>query len=158
MFVERGLEEKLEVAHETSVVTILVLGKDGDETVILLILNFGAFGNRREVERSLDCSYKSNRPQGTGDTHLNKKSVSSYTYTDRRHYWLKTAGRFGRVKLIVRVTYARDGLGHTAEDRNVPRVDFRSSHLLVVGIEPQVMGSVGSEILLISAQVQVPHY
>ena len=79
MFVERGLEEKLEVAHETSVVTILVLGKDGDETVILLVLNFGAFGNRREVERSLDCSYKSNRPQGTGDTHLNKNR-SAHTH------------------------------------------------------------------------------
>ena len=56
LFVECGLEEKLEVAHKASVVTILVLGKDGNETIVFLNLNFVAFWNLREANCSLECS------------------------------------------------------------------------------------------------------
>jgi len=40
----------------------------------------------------------------------------------------------------------------------VPRIDFGSTHLLVVGIEPQVVGTVRSQIVLVTAQIQVPHF
>jgi len=56
LFVECGLEEKLEVAHKASVVTILVLGKDGNETIVFLNLNFVAFWNLRKANCSLECS------------------------------------------------------------------------------------------------------
>jgi len=55
--------------------------------------------------------------------------------------WAYTGGRFA----------------HAAHDSDVPGVDLGLTHLLGVGVEPQVVGSVGSQIVLITAQVQVPH-
>ena len=55
------------------------------------------------------------------------------------------------------VTYAGDRLGHALEDGNVPRVDLGCSHLLVVGVEPQVVGTIASKVVLVTSQIQVPH-
>ena len=37
--VEDGLEELLEVAHETSIVAVLVLREDGEKAIVLLLLD-----------------------------------------------------------------------------------------------------------------------
>ena len=54
-------------------------------------------------------------------------------------------------------TYAWERLRHASDDSDVPRVDLRSSHLLVVDIEPQVVGAIGSQVMLVTAEVNVPH-
>lgn len=36
--------------------------------------------------------------------------------------------------------------------------DLRGAHLLGVGVEPEVMGSEGSHVVLIATQVEVPHF
>ena len=53
--------------------------------------------------------------------------------------------------------YTGGRLGHAAHDGDVPHIDLGCTHLFGVGVEPQVVGTVGSEIVLITAQVQVPH-
>ena len=58
---------------------------------------------------------------------------------------------------ITKMTYTRDVFGHLLEDGNVPGVNFGLTHLQVVGVEPQVVGTVTPEILLVATQVQVPH-
>ena len=57
----------------------------------------------------------------------------------------------------VLMTYTGDGLGHATEEGNVDDVDLWLTHLLGVGVEPQVVGAVASQIVLVTTQVQVPH-
>ena len=59
LLIKDGLEEELEVAHETSVVTVLVLGEDGQETVVLLFGDISGLSRGREGEGRLDSSHKS---------------------------------------------------------------------------------------------------
>ena len=54
-------------------------------------------------------------------------------------------------------SYTGGRLGHATHDGDVPGIDLGLTHLLGVGVEPQVVGTVGSQIVLISSQVQVPH-
>ena len=70
LLVEDRLEEELEVGHEAGIVTVLVLLEDGDEAVVLLVLNILASGNLGECESGLDSTHKSNGIESTGDTHL----------------------------------------------------------------------------------------
>ena len=55
------------------------------------------------------------------------------------------------------IAYTGDGLGHAAHEGNVECVDLRLSHLLVVGVEPQVVRAVASQVVLIASEVNVPH-
>lgn len=81
--VEDGLEEELEVAHEARVVTILVLGEDGDEAEVLLVLNRLVSGQLREGEGGLDGSGQGDRPEGASNTHLQTQSFGlACTYTE----------------------------------------------------------------------------
>ena len=70
LLIEDGLEEELEVAHETSVVTILVLGEDGQETVVLLFSDISGLSRGSEGEGRLDSSHEGKGPKGASNTHL----------------------------------------------------------------------------------------
>ena len=54
-------------------------------------------------------------------------------------------------------TYARVGFGHFADDSDLERLDFRHAEELVIGVHPQVGGSVGAQVVLLTVQVLVPH-
>jgi hypothetical protein len=54
-------------------------------------------------------------------------------------------------------TYARDRFGHASEEVDVEGVDLGRAELLGVLVEPEVVSAIAAEILLVAAQVQVPH-
>lgn len=53
-------------------------------------------------------------------------------------------------------TYARVGLSETLDDADVEALDSGSADLLMVLIEPEVVGSVGTQVLLVAVEVRVP--
>lgn len=55
------------------------------------------------------------------------------------------------------MTYTRDRFGHALEDSDVEGGHLGGTHLLGVGVEPQVVSAVGTHVMLIAAQVEVPH-
>lgn len=70
LFVENGFEKELEIAHETSVVTILVLGEDGHKAVVFFVFNILGCGRLRESKGTLDSSNEGHGPKSTSNTHL----------------------------------------------------------------------------------------
>ena len=55
-------------------------------------------------------------------------------------------------------TYSRVGLAHSLEESEMESGDSWGSNLLLVLVEPQVVGSVGSQIVLLSVKVIVVHF
>jgi len=55
------------------------------------------------------------------------------------------------------ITYARIGLCETFEDSEVERGNSGSSYFLLVIVEPQIVGAIGAQVVLLSVQVNVPH-
>ena len=68
--VENGLEEDLEVAHETRVVSVLVLVEDRKKAEILLFLNGFALRSHREALGELNDSNDGRKPKHTSHSHL----------------------------------------------------------------------------------------
>ena len=54
-------------------------------------------------------------------------------------------------------SYSGVGLGNTLEEPVGERVDSGSSSLHSIELEPQVMGSVRAEVVLVTVQVGIPH-
>jgi len=75
LLVENGLEEELEVAHETGVVTILVLGEDGNETEVLLVLDILAHSRGAETESKLDSCGNGEGVDHASKAHLKTTAV-----------------------------------------------------------------------------------
>ena len=57
----------------------------------------------------------------------------------------------------VKDAYTGGRFGHFAHDSDVPGVDFGLAHFLGVHVEPEVVGAVAPEVVLVATQVQVPH-
>ncbi len=55
------------------------------------------------------------------------------------------------------VAYTGDRLGHFAHDGDMPSVDFRLAHLLGISVEPKIVRTVASQVVLVTTQVQIPH-
>jgi hypothetical protein len=70
--VKHGLEEELEVAHPSGVVTVLVLGVDGDETEVALVLDGLVLGECRHANGALDDGHAGDGPEETEHTLLHK--------------------------------------------------------------------------------------
>jgi hypothetical protein len=74
--VEKSLEEEVEIGHEASVVTVLVLGKNGKEAVVALSTDVVGLGDHTEVGGGLNHCEGSQTPQHGGNTSLNpSKSI-----------------------------------------------------------------------------------
>ena len=84
LFVENGFKKELEIAHETSVITVLVLSEDGEETVVLLSLDVLAGGGLGEVVGSHDSTEESDSVEHTSKTHL-KWYKFSVSFIDHQH-------------------------------------------------------------------------
>lgn len=70
-FVQDTLEEEIEVGHESSVVSVLVLHEDGVESEVDLgLLWINALGSG-ESAKELDSSEEGNTPDGCHDSDLN---------------------------------------------------------------------------------------
>jgi len=70
LLIEDRLEKEFEVGHEAGIVAVLVLLEDGDEAVVLFILNILRSGNLGEGKSGLDSTHKSNGIESSGHTHL----------------------------------------------------------------------------------------
>jgi len=70
LFVENGFKKELEIAHETSVITILILGEDGHKAVVFFVFDILGCGRLREGKSTLDSSNEGHGPESTSNTHL----------------------------------------------------------------------------------------
>ena len=55
-------------------------------------------------------------------------------------------------------TYTRVGLAHSLEQTNVEGMNTRSSQFLLIHVQPQVVGSVASQVVLVTIEIKVPHF
>ena len=83
LLVKNGLEKELEIAHETGVVTVLVLGEDGDETEGFLISDRVVSGRGREAKHELSSTEESDSVKSTSNAHLLESNHSQYTRRNR---------------------------------------------------------------------------
>jgi len=73
--VQHGLKEELEVTHPSGVVTVLVLGVDGDQTEVSLLLDGLVLREGSHAHASLNDGHASDGPEETEHTLLHKNKV-----------------------------------------------------------------------------------
>ena len=76
---------------------------------------------------------------------------------DKKRFVLVACARKESKVECLLLSYPGNGFGHFAEDSHVPGLNFGLTHLLMVGVEPQIVRAVAPHVVLISTQVQVPH-
>ena len=141
LLVQHGLEKEIEVGHESSGVTVLVLGEETIQSVVDLgIVGVDSLG-RSEAREELEGGEESETVEPARDSNLQEVKDS----------WVKQ-----KVNSACD-TYTGVRLGHSLEGGNVEVGDTRGSGLDHVGIEPEVVSAEASQIVLLPVEVLVIH-
>jgi len=141
LLVQHGLEKEIEVRHESSGVTILVLGEETVQSVVDLSIVGVDSLNRGEAREELQGGEESDAVEPARDSNLQEVKDS----------WVN------QMSISAIDTYTGVRLGHSLEAGNMEVSDARGTGLDHVGIEPEVVSAEASQVVLLSVEVLVIH-